>query len=176
MNDSFESAAAPDADLRGLDADAGALTVPAEGRLLGLDYGTRRVGVAVCDDRQKIASPLETYYRRSDEADVRFLEELASEYRVVGIVVGLPVHMSGDEGGKAAEARSFGEWVSRSTSLPVAFWDERYTTSMAEDHLRAAGLSRDRRRELRDKIAAQMILQSFIESGDRTQSPRPLRG
>ncbi len=149
--------------------------VPPEGRLLGLDYGTRRIGIAVCDDMQIIASPLENYTRINEEADGHFLREMAKEYRVAGLVVGLPVHMSGDEGGKAAEARAFGDWVSAITSLPVAYWDERYTSSMAEDHLRAAGVPRGRRKELRDKIAAQMILQSFIDSSDRSQSPYSLR-
>lgn len=150
-------------------------TVPAEGRLLGLDYGTRRIGVAVCDDRQIIASPLENYTRHNDDALAQFLNRLVSEYRIVGIVVGLPVHMSGDEGGKAAEARSFGDWVSRVTARPVAFWDERFTSSLADDQLRAAGVSAGRRKELRDKLAAQMMLQSFIDSSDRTRAPASLR-
>jgi putative Holliday junction resolvase len=156
-------------------SDPPVLTVPSKGRLLGLDYGTRRIGVAVCDDRQIIASPLENYTRHNDEALARSLKHLVSEYRVVGVVVGLPVHMSGDEGGKAAEARSFGDWVSQVTARPVAFWDERFTSSLAEDHLRAAGVRPERRKDLRDKLAAQMILQSFIDSPDRTRRPPPLR-
>ncbi|MEZ6145844.1 MAG: Holliday junction resolvase RuvX [Planctomycetaceae bacterium] len=75
--------------------------LPKEGRLLGLDYGTKRLGVAVCDDLQIIASPLENYSRYSIEADELFLKQTVKEYRIIGIVVGLPVHMSGDEGGKA---------------------------------------------------------------------------
>jgi len=180
MNGTSESDGAPATDRRTSSAaepSAAGRTpsVPCEGRLLGLDYGTRRIGVAVCDDMQIIASPLENYTRASEEADSHFLRDVVSEYRVVGIVVGLPVHMSGDEGGKAAEARAFGDWVSGITSLPVAYRDERYTSSMADDHLRAAGVPRGRRKELRDKIAAQIILQSFIESGDRSQSPGSLR-
>jgi len=151
----------------------GAGDVPTQGRLLGLDYGTRRIGVAVCDDMQIIASPLENYARSTPEADSRFLRSLVDEYRIVGLVVGLPVHMSGDEGGKAAEARSFGDWVARITALPVAYWDERYTSSMADDHLRSVGVPHHRRKELRDKIAAQMILQSYLDSGNRSRRPSP---
>lgn len=173
MSGSFEPADRRPGERR--EGDESPQPVPTEGRLLGLDYGTRRIGIAVCDDRQIIASPLDTYHRRGNDADGRFLRELVREQRVVGVVVGLPVHMSGDEGGKAAEAREFADWVARITSLPVACWDERYTTALAEDHLRDAGVSRDRRRELRDRIAAQMILQSFIDSSDRTRLPPPLR-
>lgn len=152
-----------------------AADVPTQGRLLGLDYGTRRIGVAVCDDMQIIASPLENYTRSTPDADGRFIRALVDEYRIVGIVVGLPVHMSGDEGGKAAEARAFGDWVGQITSRPVAYWDERYTSSLANDHLRAAGVPHHRRKELRDKIAAQMILQSYIDSSTRGGKPLPLR-
>ncbi|MBX3437138.1 MAG: Holliday junction resolvase RuvX [Planctomycetaceae bacterium] len=161
-NDGVDKAATPD--------------VPSTGRLLGVDPGARRIGFAVCDDRQVIASPLENYTRWNPEADARFLRTLVEEYRVVGIVIGLPVHMSGDEGGQAAEARALGAWVSQITSLPVAFWDERYTTSLADEYLRSAGLSRDRRKALRDKIAAQVILQSFIDSPNRNQAPPSLHG
>ncbi len=147
--------------------------LPKEGRLLGLDYGTKRLGVAVCDDMQIIASPLENYTRHAIQADEMFLQQAVKEYRVIGIVVGLPVHMSGDEGGKANEARQFGQWVEQVTGCPVAYRDERYTTSMANDHLRDAGIRGGRRKDLRDKIAAQIILQSYIDSTDRTTLPPP---
>ena len=145
--------------------------VPSEGVLLGLDYGTKRIGVAVSTPEQTIASPLQTYSRCSKPADAAFLEDLATQYRAVGVVVGLPVHMSGDEGGKAREARAFGEWVGRVTGLPVQFWDERFTSSIAEDFLRDAEFSRKKRKQRRDKVAAQLILQSFIDAGDRSQQP-----
>ena len=78
-----------------------AAQVPTHGRLLGLDYGTRRVGLAVSNDEQTISSPLENYTRRGEQKDARYLIAIVSEYRIDGIVVGLPVHMSGEEGGKA---------------------------------------------------------------------------
>lgn len=150
--------------------------LPTTGRLLGLDYGTKRLGIAVCDDLQIIASPLENYTRHSLAADELFLKETVQENRVIGIVIGLPVHMSGDEGGKAVEAREFGNWIEQATGCPVAYRDERYTTSMANEHLRTAGVSGPRRKELRDKIAAQIILQSYLDSGNRSLPPPSLNG
>ena len=173
MTDTSESQNDPEEGTRHSMLHGMGAILPKEGRLLGLDYGTKRLGVAVCDDLQIIASPLENYSRYSIEADELFLKQTVKEYRIIGIVVGLPVHMSGDEGGKATEAREFGQWVAQVTGCPVAFRDERYTTSMANDHLRDAGIRGGRRKELRDKIAAQIILQSYIDSNDRTISPAP---
>ena len=82
--------------------------VPRRGRLMGLDFGTRRIGIALCDEDQRIASPLENYSRSRPEVDALRLKTLAGEYRVVGVVVGLPLHMGGEEGQKAREARRFG--------------------------------------------------------------------
>src|SRR5580698_8455733 len=112
--------------------------LPRRGRLLGLDYGTRRIGIAVSDDEQSIASPLENYTRTRPEADAQRLKTVAGDYRVVGVVVGLPLHMGGEEGQKAREARNFGAWAASATALPVAFWDERLTSAMAEEHLLSA--------------------------------------
>jgi len=148
--------------------------LPAYGALLGLDYGTKRVGIAVSTPEQTIASPLEVYGRWNEEADAAHLSELVADYRVVGLVVGLPVHMSGDEGEKAKEARLFGRWAGKVTGLPVQFWDERFTTVMANDCLKEAHLSRNQRKARLDKVAAQIMLQSFLDTNDRTQTPPPL--
>lgn len=137
--------------------------VPREGRLLGLDYGTRRLGVAISTPEQNLASPLENYTRSSLGADAAFLRKLVEEYRVVGLVVGLPVHMSGDEGEKAREAREFGRWAASATGLPVTWWDERYTSLLAEEALMSAGLSRKKRQQRLDKLAAQIMLQAFLD-------------
>ncbi len=152
------------------DANRESDVVPKRGRLLGLDYGTRRIGIAVSDDEQRIASPLENYTRTRPEADALRLKTVAGEYRVVGVVVGLPLHMGGEEGQKAREARNFGAWAASATALPLAFWDERLTSAMAEEHLVSAQLSRKKRKMRLDKVAAQLMLQSFLESrtrGDR---------
>lgn len=147
-------------------SDAGAQTpdgVPRTGRLLGLDYGTKRVGIALSTPEQNLASPLENYTRFGPDTDAAFLRELVAEYRVVGLVVGLPVHMSGDEGEKAREAREYGRWAAAATGLPVAWWDERYTTLLAEEALISAGLSRKKREQRLDKLAAQIMLQAFLD-------------
>ena len=150
---------------------AGGASFPREGRLLGLDYGTKRVGIAVSTPEQNIASPLETYTRRSVEDDARHLARVADEYAAVGIVVGLPVHMSGDEGQKAAEARAFGKWAAEVTGLPVCFWDERHTSTMAEQHLLSAELTKRKRKSRIDMVAAVFMLQSFLDAPDRGQPP-----
>lgn len=136
---------------------------PGTGRLLGLDYGTKRIGIAVSTPDRTIASPLENYTLRTPGLDARHIRELAIDWRIVGLIVGLPMHMSGDEGGKAREAREFGEWVGEVTGLPVRFWDERFSTAAAEVHLMELGLTKKQRKERLDKVAAQVILQSYLE-------------
>ena len=144
-------------------------------RLLGVDYGAVRVGLAVCDATRLIASPLTTYQRRDPERDAAFFRELAGSEEVGGLVVGLPVHLDGREGQSAQAARKFGGWLAEVTALPVVFWDERFTTHTAEGELWEAGLTHQRRRDRRDRVAAQMLLQSYLEAGCPPESPpRPL--
>lgn len=145
--------------------------LPTRGTLLGLDYGTKRIGVAVSTPEQSIASPLENYTRRNEFEDAAFLKKLATEYQAVGLVVGLPVHMSGDEGAKAREARAFGEWAARACGLPVVFWDERYSSATAELYLQQAEFSRKKQKQRLDKVAAQVMLQAFLDSDDRAATP-----
>lgn len=145
--------------------------LPTHGTLLGLDYGTKRIGVAVSTPEQSIASPLENYTRRNEVEDAAFLKQIAVEYQAVGLVVGLPVHMSGDEGSQAREARAFGEWAGRVTGLPVLFWDERYSSVTAELYLQQAELSRKKQQQRLDKVAAQVMLQAFLDSDDRQRVP-----
>ncbi len=135
-----------------------------KGRLLGVDYGSVRVGLAICDSERIIASPLSIYHRRDAPRDAEYFRKLVESEQVVGLVVGLPVHISGDEGGKAKEARAFGDWLAGITGLPVEYWDERYTTVDADAYLRGAGLSRERRKERLDKVAAQILLQAYLDS------------
>lgn len=147
---------------------------PTCGRLLGLDFGTKRVGLAVSNAEQTIASPLETYVRRDDRQDAEYLKTVVEEYTVVALVVGLPVHMSGDEGAKAAEARQFGNWVGEVTGRPVRFWDERLTTAHADEHLLVAELTKKQRQARRDKLAAQIMLQSYLDAADKQRPPLPM--
>ncbi len=149
----------------------------AQPRLLGIDYGKVRVGLAVTDPQRKIASPLTTYTRRNREQDARFFQELITKEEIGGLVVGLPVHMSGDEGPMAAEARAFGEWLIRVTGMPVVYWDERFTTVEAESYLSTAGLTKKRRKARRDRVAAQILLQSYLDAGcPPEEAPKPLQG
>lgn len=138
--------------------------LPTEGRLAGIDYGTVRVGVAICDPSQSISSPYENYTRQDLRGDAAFFRELVEEETLVGFVVGLPIHLSGDESEKSIEARAFGEWLTKITERPVAFNDERYTSVDAEAHMMAANLTKKKRKARLDMLAAQMILRSYLES------------
>jgi putative Holliday junction resolvase len=133
------------------------------GRLLGIDFGTVRVGLAISDSARRIASPLTTYTRRDANHDASFFCNLVKTEEVAGLVVGLPMHTDGREGKKAQEARVFGNWLAEVTHLSVAFWDERFTTVEAEQSLLDAGLTRKRRKSRRDQLAAQIMLQAYLE-------------
>jgi putative holliday junction resolvase len=139
--------------------------LPPKGALLGIDYGTVRVGVAVCDPDRIVASPLDTYTRKSEPADTTYFKKVVAEHKVVGLVVGLPLHAGGDESDSSRDARAYGAWLATVTGLPVVFWDERLTTWMAEGALLGAKLSHAKRKERRDRVAAQMILQGYIDAG-----------
>lgn len=140
-------------------------------RLLGVDYGSVRVGLAVSDPDRKIASPLATYVRRSKGLDAAHFRQLTADEEIGEIVVGLPVHLDGREGQKAAEARAFGAWLKAVAGLPVVFWDERFTTVEAENLLLSAGLTSQRRRARRDKLAAQILLQAYLDAGCPPEQP-----
>ena len=135
------------------------------GRLLGIDFGDVRIGLAICDAAQVIASPLATYVRADAEGDARFFQQLVMSESVAGLVVGLPIHLDGREGEKAAQARAFGRWLAEITKLPVVFWDERFTTVDAERALLDAGLTNRRRKARRDRVAAQIMLQAYLDAG-----------
>jgi putative Holliday junction resolvase len=139
--------------------------VSSTGRLLGIDYGRARIGLAISDPDRKISFPLATYQRQSEARDRDYFRSLVEDEEVAGIVVGLPVHADGTEGKSAAEARAFGAWVGEATGRAVVFSDERYTTVQAESALWAAGLTDKRRRERRDRVAAQILLQAYLDAG-----------
>jgi putative Holliday junction resolvase len=144
-------------------------------RLLGVDYGSVRVGLAVSDAGRKIAFPLATHERRGPERDAAVFRRVVEAEEVAEIVVGLPVHTDGREGQKAVEARAFGKWLADVTGLPVVFWDERFTTVEAESALWNAGLTHRKRKERRDRVAAQMLLQAYLDAGcPPEEAPRAL--
>ncbi len=134
-------------------------------RLLGVDFGTVRVGLSVSDADRRIASPLGQHRRLGRDRDQQFFQQLVEREEIGCCVVGLPVHLSGQEGEKAKQARAFGAWLSQVTGLPVLFWDERFTTVEAENSLLGAGLTNKKRKARRDQVAAQILLQSYLDAG-----------
>ncbi len=144
--------------------------------ILGLDFGTKRVGAALSDPGRSMAFPLEVYERCGPVQDARHYRDLVEENDVDRIVIGLPVHTSGREGELATLTRVFGKWLGAVTGRSVIFFDERYTTVEAEQRLIDAGLKRRKRKALRDKLAAQIMLQSYIEAGcpEVLAEPAPL--
>lgn len=146
----------------------------ARGRVAGIDYGTVRIGVAISDSRRTLASPLENYTRRSPAADAAHLALLAKEERVALFVVGLPVRLDGQESKKSLEVRRFGAWLTEATGVPVEYFDERYTSREAQQILGAASLSKERRKQRLDMLAAQILLTAYLESPGATAAPTPL--
>ena len=148
--------------------------LPDKGRLAGIDYGTVRIGVAICDEMRMLASPLETYTRRDLDADEQFFRQLAKEESLVGFVVGLPIHGSGSESQKSQEARAFADWLTKVTELPVALVDERFTTAQAEQALLESNLTSRKRKARVDKIAAQIILSTYLDAPHQSVANTPL--
>jgi putative Holliday junction resolvase len=148
--------------------------LPRAGRIAALDYGSVRIGVAVTDPDQKFASPLENYTRRGEAKDGVWLQELVRNERIAGLVIGLPLHTSGTESHKSGEVRAFARWLMPLVNLPIALFDERFTTSQANQLMAEAGLTSKQRKERRDKIAALVLLQSYLESSRTAQPARGL--
>ncbi len=136
-------------------------------RIAGIDYGTVRIGIAVADTEVGIAGPYDNYSRRSERLDAEYFRRLVDEEAIGRFVVGLPVHLSGDESQKSAEARAFGKWLGELTDVPVEFFDERFTSAQAEELLGAAELTKKQRKARLDKLAAQIMLTAYLESGGR---------
>jgi len=150
------------------------LPFPSEGRLLGVDYGTVRIGISVCDPLRILVSPLEIRQVAGQVADGRYFCELAARERAAAFVVGLPIHCDGGESEKSRQARAFAVWLQATTQLPVRLFDERFTTSAAQQRVGPkkappqgqggkAKKKNSRARQI-DAIAAQVLLESFLES------------
>lgn len=132
-------------------------------RLLGLDVGTKTIGLALSDVMRQIATPLETIRRTKFQADAARLFALAKEHGAGGLVIGFPLNLDGSEGPRAQSTRAFARNLAPLTALPMAFWDERLSTAAAERALLEADASRKRRAELIDKMAAAYILQGALD-------------
>ena len=135
-------------------------------RILGLDFGSKTIGVAVSDGLLLTAQGVETIERK-DENKLRKtcarIEELIAEYEITEIVLGLPKNMNNTEGERVEKTKAFGEMLERRTGLPVHYWDERLTTVAAEQILMESGVRRENRKAVIDKVAAGLILQGYLD-------------
>jgi putative holliday junction resolvase len=136
-------------------------------RVLALDFGSVRIGVAVSDGLLLTAQGLETIQRKDLPKDIEAIKAFIKEYEVAEIVVGLPISMNGTHSAKTKETLAFVDTLARSVQVPVKTYDERMTTMQAERALLEGDMSRQKRKGLRDKLAAQFILQSYLDSKKR---------
>jgi putative Holliday junction resolvase len=138
-------------------------SIPPTGKLLGLDLGTKTIGVAVSDALRYTATPLETIARRKFTADAARLVELIARNNVVALVLGMPLNMDGSEGPRAQSTRAFARNLGQKTTIPIVFWDERLSTSAVTRMLIEADTRRDKRAQVVDKLAASYILQGYLD-------------
>jgi putative pre-16S rRNA nuclease len=153
-------------------ADAAAL-LPERGALIGLDLGSKTIGVAASDPDRRVAAPVETISRKRFALDAQRILELAAERRATGLVLGLPINMDGSEGARAQSTRAFARNLARLTELPIALWDERLSTAAVERALIAADASRAARKSVIDQHAAAYILQGALDRLSHARSARP---
>lgn len=137
-----------------------------QGRLVGIDFGKKRIGVSLSDERKFLASPLLTLDKFSSlkEAALTLKEKLNTYTTIESIVVGLPLHMSGEESDLSKLARQFAEILKEELGLPIIFWDERLSSCQVERSMREAGVKRKKQAKLTDKLAATAILQNYLDS------------
>ena len=151
-----------------LAADALRQALPPRGALLGLDVGTKTIGMALSDPDRRVASPLDTIRRTKFGEDASRLEALIDERRVAGLVIGLPVALDGSEGPRCQSVRQFAANMMARRDLPTLLWDERFSTAAVERFLvEEADMSRKRRAEVVDKMAAAYILQGALDALNR---------
>ena len=140
-----------------------ATILPARGALLGLDLGTKTIGVAASDPDRRVAAPVETIARQRFTIDAKRILELAAERKAVGLVLGLPINMDGSEGPRAQSTHAFARNLALLTKLPIALWDERLSTAAVERALIEADASRAKRKAVIDQHAATFILQGALD-------------
>ena len=132
-------------------------------RIMGLDYGTKRIGVAMSDELLLTAQGSKTIFNNTTAESISAIASLVKENGVVEVVIGLPISMNGTHSQKTKEVIGFAEELTKSVSVPVKTWDERLTTAQAERALLEADMSRLKRKRLNDMIAAQLILQGYLD-------------
>ncbi|MCC6863280.1 MAG: Holliday junction resolvase RuvX [Rhodobacteraceae bacterium] len=140
--------------------------LPPERAIAGLDFGEKTIGVAICDLRRSVATPLEVIRRIKFTLDAATLLALCKQRSIYGLVFGLPLNMDGSEGPRVQATRAFARNLSRLTELPITYWDERLSTVAAERSLIEADISRKRRKEVIDQVAAGYILQGALDRMD----------
>ena len=138
----------------------------ANGRILGLDLGKKRIGLAVSDELGITAQGLETLERVGRRDDIETLRRLVAEKNVKMILIGDPLHMSGERSRQGDYTREFAKELEYKTGLPIRFWDERWSSREAERTLRGSGIAHDQRKPAIDKLSAVILLQSFLDSGE----------
>ena len=146
--------------------------LPRRGALIGLDLGTKTIGVAVSDPDRRLAAGVTTIARRTFSADAERVLALAAERQAVGFILGLPINMDGSEGPRAQSTRAFARSLAGRTPLPIALWDERLSTAAVERQLIAADVSRAKRKAVIDQHAAAFILQGALDRLVRLSSPQ----
>lgn len=133
-------------------------------RVLGVDYGDVRIGLALSDLTRTIASPFETYTRKNTEADLKYLADLINEKQVKVVVFGLPLNMDGSEGVRVEKTKKFAVKLSQLVDCKIEFNDERLSSVSAENILLSADVSRAKRKQVIDKLAATIILQEYLDA------------
>jgi putative Holliday junction resolvase len=140
-------------------------------RILALDYGTKRIGVALSDELGWTAQPLETFERRTLDRDIAHVASLVKTHAVGEVVLGFPLQLDGREGPAIQAMRNFAVHLEQGLPVPLVLWDERLTTKAAEDLLIAADVSRKKRKGAVDRVAAAILLQSYLASREQASQP-----
>ena len=133
-------------------------------RTLGIDYGDRKIGLAISDQLGITAQPLTSYRRKNKKEDAAFFKSLVSGYEIKEVIVGLPLRMDGSSGTRADKTREFAVWLEHTLNLPVHFWDERLTTKQANKLLSQQKISPKDKKDIEDQVSAVIILSTYLES------------
>ncbi len=138
--------------------------LPPRGRLLALDHGSKTIGLAISDVERSIASPLDIIRKKKFSADLEQLQRILAEHAVCGLVIGYPLNLDGSEGSRCQSVRAFVRNLEQHIDLPMLLWDERFSSTAANDAMLEADLSRTSRKDKIDKVAASVFLQSLLDA------------
>jgi putative Holliday junction resolvase len=131
---------------------------------LGIDFGDRKIGLAVSDQLQITAQPLTNYRRKTEQEDGDYFKRLVIEYEISEVIVGLPLRMDGSSGTRAEKTRDFARWLEHVLDLPIRLWDERLTTKQANQILSQQKMSRKAKKDAEDQVSAMIILAAYLDS------------